>query len=87
VAASGRIVIVVLHDLTLAAAWADRLVFLHEGRVLATGAPEDVLTPKRLADVYGVQSAIARTEAGTRHLIVGGLASADDIRKAAGGAL
>lgn len=73
IAASGRVVLVVLHDLTLAANWADQVVFLHEGRVISAGSPADVLTPQLLCDVYGLRSAIAHTEAGTRHLVVQGL--------------
>jgi len=46
-------VVVVLHDLTLAARWADRVVVLAGGRVRATGAAEAVLTPDTLAAVYG----------------------------------
>lgn len=46
---------VVLHDLDQAAAVADRIVLLHEGRVRADGLPEDVLTPQRLTDTYGIR--------------------------------
>ncbi|MEV5421010.1 ABC transporter ATP-binding protein [Streptomyces albogriseolus] len=46
---------VVLHDLDQAAAVADRIVLLADGRVVAEGAPEDVLTPERLTDVYGIR--------------------------------
>ncbi|MEU0126588.1 MULTISPECIES: ABC transporter ATP-binding protein [unclassified Streptomyces] len=46
---------VVLHDLDQAAAIADRVALLHEGRIVADGAPEDVFTPQRLSDVYGIR--------------------------------
>ncbi|HEX7739340.1 MAG TPA: heme ABC transporter ATP-binding protein [Marmoricola sp.] len=49
---AGAAVGVVLHDLTLAAAWADRICVLSEGRVAADGAPVDVLVPDLLAEVY-----------------------------------
>lgn len=45
----------VLHDLDQAAAVADRIVLLHEGRVIADGGPEDVLTPQRLTGIYGIR--------------------------------
>ncbi|MFJ7586615.1 ABC transporter ATP-binding protein [Streptomyces sp. NPDC097617] len=45
----------VLHDLDQAAAVADRIVLLHSGRVIADGAPEEVLTPERLTDTYGIR--------------------------------
>ncbi|NEA47259.1 ABC transporter ATP-binding protein [Streptomyces sp. SID10815] len=50
----------VLHDLDQAAAVADRIVLLRAGRVVAAGLPEEVLTPERLTDVYGI-----RIEVGT----------------------
>lgn len=46
---------VVLHDLDQAAAVADRVVLLREGRVIADGGPGDVLTPERLTDTYGIR--------------------------------
>ncbi|MBO3089074.1 heme ABC transporter ATP-binding protein [Cellulomonas dongxiuzhuiae] len=51
-ARGGAAVVVVLHDLTLAAAWADRVVVLADGRVRADGAPADVLTSDLLSAVY-----------------------------------
>ncbi|MFE7816407.1 ABC transporter ATP-binding protein [Streptomyces sp. NPDC057433] len=51
---------VVLHDLDQAAAVADRIVLLAEGHVVAEGTPEEVLTPQRLTEVYGI-----RIEVGT----------------------
>ena len=51
-AADGGAVVVVLHDLALAAAYADRLVLLDEGTVAAQGDPAHVLTAERLSRVY-----------------------------------
>ena len=48
----GAAVVVVLHDLSLAAAWADRVVLLHRGLVAAEGTPGAVLTADRLSHVY-----------------------------------
>ncbi|MFI9612818.1 ABC transporter ATP-binding protein [Streptomyces sp. NPDC052023] len=45
----------VLHDLDQAAAVANRIVLLHEGRIIADGLPEDVLTARRLTDTYGIR--------------------------------
>lgn len=51
----GAAVIAVLHDLTLAARFADDIILLSEGQVVAKGAVQDVLNPKILTDVYKVQ--------------------------------
>lgn len=55
-AGEGRGVVMVVHDLALAARFCDRVVLLDRGRLAADGAPAAVLTPKRIADVYGVDS-------------------------------
>jgi iron complex transport system ATP-binding protein len=54
-ARDGRGVLVVLHDLTLAARFCDRLVLLAGGKVLAQGRPADVLTDQNVAAAYGVE--------------------------------
>lgn len=51
-AQAGAAVLVVLHDLTLAAAHADRMVLLEQGRVAAEGTPAEVLRPELLSRVY-----------------------------------
>ena len=52
---SGRVVVAVLHDLSLASRFCDRIVLLHEGRVHAVGTPESVLTNENLEKVYRVK--------------------------------
>jgi iron complex transport system ATP-binding protein len=47
-------VISAMHDLTLAGTYTDRLVLLDQGRVVASGAARDVLTPERLGEVFHV---------------------------------
>ena len=51
----GRGVIVVLHDLALAARFCDRLVLLADSGILAEGAPMQVLTDTNVARAYGVE--------------------------------
>lgn len=51
-ASRGAAVVVVLHDLSLAAAYADRICVLARGRVKACGTPTEVLTSALLSDVY-----------------------------------
>ncbi|SFH66530.1 heme ABC transporter ATP-binding protein [Albimonas pacifica] len=47
-------VLAVLHDLNLAAAFADRVALLAAGRLVAVGTPAEVLTPGLLGEVYGL---------------------------------
>lgn len=51
-AARGGAVVAVVHDLGLAAAYAQRVVLLDRGQVVAAGRPEQVLTPEILGSVY-----------------------------------
>ncbi len=51
-------VLAILHDLNLAASYADRLLVLHAGRVLAKGTPIDVLQPSIIAEGFGVAARI-----------------------------
>lgn len=54
----GRTVVMVLHDLNLAARYAHRLIAMRQGEVVAQGKPEDVLTAGLVADVFGLESVI-----------------------------
>lgn len=51
----GRTVIVVLHDLNLAARYADRLVFMKDGAVVAAGPPEALMTEELIGSVFGIR--------------------------------
>lgn len=62
VASEGRAVCAVLHDLTLAARWAERLVVLASGVILADGPPRDVLTASTLAKAFGVEARVLDVE-------------------------
>jgi ABC-type cobalamin/Fe3+-siderophores transport system ATPase subunit len=63
-ARAGALVIAVLHDLTLAARHCDRLLLIDGGELVADGPPADVLTPERLAAVYGVRALVGQHRAG-----------------------
>jgi iron complex transport system ATP-binding protein len=55
-AEDGVAVLAVMHDVTLASHFFERVVLLHEGRLLADGPPSEVLTPARVRQVYGVDA-------------------------------
>jgi len=52
--AAGKTCVLVLHDLSSACRYADHLVAMRGGAVIAQGAPRDVVTPRLIADLYGV---------------------------------
>lgn len=56
----GVAVLIVLHDLGLAARFADRVVLLHEGRIVAADSPSRVIAPHVLEPVFGVPMAMVR---------------------------
>ncbi|WP_395023885.1 ABC transporter ATP-binding protein [Comamonas odontotermitis] len=51
-------VLVVLHDLNIAAQFCDRLYLMEAGALVANGAPREVLTPEAMARVFGVRATI-----------------------------
>jgi len=71
---SGAGVILVLHDLNHAIRVADEVLLLCDGRIIAQGAPEDVLTPQRIAETYGVSSHIGTTPDGVRFIVTSQMA-------------
>ncbi|SDD84382.1 iron complex transport system ATP-binding protein [Auraticoccus monumenti] len=54
----GTTIVMVLHDLNLAARYADHLIALSEGRLYACGSPEEVLQPSLVQDVFGMPSTV-----------------------------
>jgi iron complex transport system ATP-binding protein len=59
----------VVHDLNLAARFADQIVLLNYGRVVAAGTPEEVLTADRIREVFGVNPTFVRADQSGVHLI------------------
>lgn len=64
----GACVVVVVHDLSIAAAWADEVAFIDSGRIVAKGAPMDVLVPALIREVYGIDVHVITDPDG--HLLV-----------------
>lgn len=65
------IVILVSHDLNLAARYCDRLLLLNHGRIYSAGKPEEVLTPENIRNVYRVLvDVLSHPSTGTPHLIL-----------------
>lgn len=68
-AEQGILTIMISHDINIAAKFSDEIIMMHQGRIFATGKPEDVITEENLRDVYGVRSRII-IEDGMPHVIL-----------------
>jgi iron complex transport system ATP-binding protein len=55
---SPKSALVAIHDINIAARFSDRILLLHEGKILASGKPSEVLTVENIALVFGVSSSI-----------------------------
>ncbi len=75
VAQEGRIVVAVLHDLALAAQWADHVVMLDHGTVHVAGRPEEAITPAALRAIYGIDARVERCSQGRLQIMTDGLAA------------
>ncbi len=60
----GLLAVAVTHDLNLAAAYSDRVLLLHRGRLVEDSAPAEALTRERIAEVFGVDAEVRQTRAG-----------------------
>lgn len=54
----GLTVIMVLHDINMAAKFSDQLIALHSGKVIAQGTPQELMTPDVLQQIYGMELAL-----------------------------
>lgn len=56
-------VLMVLHDVNLAARFATRIAAVKDGRLYAVGTPSEMITPALLGDVLGISARVMRDEA------------------------
>lgn len=54
----GTTIVMVLHDVNMAARYADHIIALSSGRIVAAGAPADVITPQMIRDVFDLDCAV-----------------------------
>jgi iron complex transport system ATP-binding protein len=60
----GGAVLAILHDLALAAHFADHVLVMDRGRLIAEGPPRTIFTPARIASVFGVEAIVTDSESG-----------------------
>lgn len=82
-ACNGRIVVAVLHDLALAAQWADQIIVLAQGRLHSAGKPEDIITPQMLAEVYHIEARVERCSKAQLRIMVDGVIPSQQLVSAA----
>lgn len=63
---SNMLVVLVLHDLELAARYSDTIHMLHKGKIYASGTPEEVFVAKNMQHVYGVHMFIEPSRHGLK---------------------
>lgn len=66
----GRTLIIVLHELSLAAAYADYLVMMKDGEIVSAGTPDETFTAERLKHVFGLDANVLRDPASGRLVCV-----------------
>ncbi|HJE26006.1 MAG TPA: ABC transporter ATP-binding protein [Methylorubrum populi] len=81
-AREGTGIVAVLHDLTLAARFCDRIVVMEAGRIVADGPPDRALTDARLAATFGVSVRRGRATDGTAYLLPWDRAITEDVTDA-----
>lgn len=65
----GILVIMISHDINIAAKYSDKIIMLSEGKIYVTGKPNDVITEENIRSVYNVDSKIIEDE-GRPHVIL-----------------
>lgn len=65
----GCAVLVIVHDLNLAARYGDQLVLLDKGKIVSQGCPLQVLTPANVAQYFGYHASVLQSPAGYQVLV------------------
>ncbi len=60
----GKCVLMVMHDLNMAARYSDQVLMLKEGQVFAAGSPQAVIIPENIRAVYGIDTQVVATAVG-----------------------
>lgn len=66
----GRTVVMVLHDLNLAIRYSDQLIVMRDGRIIAKGAPAEIIDAELLREVFGLEATVLEDPMSGRPMIV-----------------
>lgn len=69
VSEKGILTIMISHDINIAAKYSDEIIMMHDGKIFATGTPEEVITEDNLRTVYGVECVVVEDQ-GSPHVIL-----------------
>src|SRR5690606_28143516 len=78
-AREGKTVVMVIHDLASACRYADHLIAMHNGRIVAQGAPLDVVSEQLVEQLYGVRCTLMREPGTGAPLIVNPVAIGQEV--------
>jgi iron complex transport system ATP-binding protein len=69
----GLTIVMVLHDINQAIRYSDRIIAMKDGRIVAAGEPEDVITERAIREIYGVEAIVRREPEAGLHVILTGI--------------
>lgn len=64
-----RTIVSAIHDLNIAAMYCDRIYVMKEGKIIASGTPEEVLTPELIRQVYEVNAEVFKDKSGILRIL------------------
>jgi len=73
------VTLVVVHDINIALRHGDQVVMLKQGKMVANGAPDEVITPDTLAEVYGVRGRVEYCSQGQAQVLIDGLVTSSSL--------
>ena len=60
--AEGKTIVIVLHDINYASAYADRIIAMRDGQIMAEGHPAEVVTEPMLDRIFGTDAQVMRDQ-------------------------
>ena len=65
----GLTIVIVLHDMNQALQYTNYVIAMNEGRIIAAGQPQDVITPQLIQSVFHVHADIVTTQSGQQAIV------------------